>query len=28
VVISETFRVTEAGAETFCNFPRRLFWKS
>ena len=28
VVISETFRVTETGAETFCNFPRRLFWKS
>ena len=28
VVISETFRITETGAETFCRFPRRLFWKA
>ncbi|MEQ9326791.1 MAG: M24 family metallopeptidase [Rhodospirillales bacterium] len=25
VEISEAFRVTETGAETFCNFPRKLF---
>jgi Xaa-Pro aminopeptidase len=28
VVISETFRVTETGAQTFSKFPRRLFWKA
>ncbi len=25
--ISECVRVTESGAETFCDFPRRLFVK-
>ena len=27
IEITESFLVTERGAETFCNFPRRLFVK-
>ncbi|MGE4562255.1 MAG: M24 family metallopeptidase [Rhodospirillales bacterium] len=28
IEISECFRVTENGAKTFCNFPRKLFVKN
>jgi Xaa-Pro aminopeptidase len=27
IAISETIRITDAGVETFCNFPRQLFAK-